>query len=1176
MRFLSHDDVLPPVYLSYSSNLIENAKKLTTSLFDKNHSYTDQLKKISKSYKADVEPLSDKIFFVFLNLVRDCIGEKSRDILGKRFRNEDYVSYTKFRELWEEKFGKIRKAVKEYGPALSWHVIRTYIKGWDSEAYCAPEDYSSIGRANKSVSDDTFKTVFEKVWEGWYQELQKAKGLWDDQDLVRYCLTPDDDSCNTYVFERFSAVLCDESQDFTRIETDFILRLSLFSNRRIRDDKTLRQLPFVFAGDEFQTLNPTGFSWNSLRSYFTERLIHSTEFGKNVGAPEPVSLTRNYRSTAPIVKLGNRIQLLKQTRCGGDLNTTPQVPYFAENEADSVYCLNPENPLVWKKLGDMHVYLIIPCADGQSPKDFIESSPIKGMIEFYTNGAPKNITILNPIQAKGLDYPCVAVYGFDDVPDLQLGNLCDWFRNPRKDSETKEIELKYFLSNAYVSATRAKSKLFIISKFDGTSFWAFAFSSGDGRLQSEIGECERSMLGRLHNAQNWQGRNGESLLGFIVEGDVNAVTGENIVDAGEVARTTEDRGMALHDAGLMRQAAARYREHGEQVPVMRCEAWAYSFERKHLEAAKTFEKATLFDNAVKEYWLAYSEQDSETVLNAVAKLKGQSERLEIQFAEHATAKVVTLNDFKRDLDSLCGIFTGERGEAKKEEASEAKSTWQAVLERMFKRVGRITRSDKPDVIVILDFCTQLKDFGFDLDVGQQARLAFNATDYQRAVDLWEKLHQRPKEYHQAKIETTEYPDNLQHLESSGIDRWQEQIIEAFRGNNNIRLSDQQKRIVANAVMTVGTVDEIKQFLPFVLAISANLNDCERLIHSVTAKDVPINDTCVHALLLARWTDLSKWKKPQVNFTDFDATMLLITVDKLKYVRSPKFLDKLNDALKDQSSKGRKVIDVMDEEFKQFSRSLWNQPLFTEVGSVMEKRGRFLDALRYYDWVIRQSDDQTFRHEMDIRWIVCKERQAQAASPRRTENSERSAEYEKEARDKREELGISPEESLPIESKFDRWEWLFMEALKISPQKEKDPAALPPVKPKTGSKNKPKSTPSDTTPVVPASPKTDEETAQTLPNKFFEYNICGYTFRFNPAKFELIITYRTETEDLHVKIIKGAFPDNPDFVVIKDMALIKADGSETPFSFVATENEIRIIVTESGVEMRFASPNKGNN
>lgn len=1228
LRYLSNTDVKPPVYLSYSANLIDNAKKLSSSLFRDSHAYLEQLKNIGKTFQDDVEPQYVRSFFVFQQLVRECIAEQNRGVLDTRFANGRHVTYSKYRELWNEKFGKDPKAVKEYGPALSWHVIRTYIKGWDSESYCYPEDYAGIGSGNKSVSDEVFAQVHEKVWEKWYHPLQEQNSLWDDQDLVRYCLAPDDDSCDTCVSERFSAIFCDESQDFTRTETDFILRLSLFANRRIYNASTLGQLPFVFAGDEFQTLNPTGFSWDSLRSYFTERLVHATELGQAISAPEPKPLTRNYRSTAPIVRLANRLQLLRQARCENDSKTLPQVPYYAESDADSVYCLNPTNPLVWKKLGDMGVSLIVPCADGQSPKDFIEASPIKGMIEFYDDGSPKNITIYNPVQAKGLEYPCVAIYGFDHMRQLQLAELANWLTNAKPDSETTNIELKYFLSNAYVSVTRAKNKLFILSDFSHKSFWAFAFSSENRELQDTIASLEQRMLARLRNPQDWKGQNGESLLGYIVEGDIDVITGESIVNAEEVAKTTEERGMALHDVGLMRQAAARYRERSKADDVQRCEAYAYLFGRKYSEAAKAFEQARLYDEAVGAYWYAYTNKDSSNILAAIARLKGHSKRLEVQIAERAT-KGLSLNEFKRDLDSTVRLFAGLDGETNRDRAVETQATWHNVLEIMFQRIPAPSPSDQDTVKLILDLCDQLINFGVELSAGRLAGMAYSVGNFQRAITLWEMLppKDRPSNYHLAQCNVLPYPDNLLHRQASATTDWMQQVVLAYRKDADKHpLDDNNRRIVANAVMSAGSVDECKLFLPFLLATAVNLADGLTLIDRAQSRQVPLLKEVLQALQQARWTDLQGWHRGASTYSAPATTNFFKTLNALKYARSTAFLNKINEAF--GKEKYRKVIDVMDEEFSQYSRCVWNQLLFTEVGAVMERRGFFLDSLRYYDWAVRQSDDPTFKRDMAIRWIVCKERQA--------EKNDNSAEYQQEASAKRSELGIESGTQLPQEPKFERWEWLFSQALQLVPEGLPDivnatpnggpdlrhgldhmppfpptgtipPAALPepkqPLKQTTNAaalKHGETSTvaapmPAPTTPVTtktatpvaappvaapptaapptahpdskPAAPPAAPTSEQPAVAKLFDYDIDGYKFRFNPARAELSIAYQTSQDDLRVKIRKGTFPADTDFV-LTDGILKKADGSETPFAMIINDTGIHLQVIASGVAITF--------
>lgn len=154
-----------PVYLSYSSNLINDAKKLCRTLFEKNNVYKSELQKMNIHYKEDILPLLPKMFYVFRDLLCDCIEKKFPGTVRKKFSNDKYISFPKFNVMWKNKFGKVRNAARDYGPSISWHVIRTYIKGWDSETFITPDDYVQIGDKNQSVTVDTFKKIYDVVWD---------------------------------------------------------------------------------------------------------------------------------------------------------------------------------------------------------------------------------------------------------------------------------------------------------------------------------------------------------------------------------------------------------------------------------------------------------------------------------------------------------------------------------------------------------------------------------------------------------------------------------------------------------------------------------------------------------------------------------------------------------------------------------------------------------------------------------------------------------------------------------------------------------------------------------------------------------------------------------------------------------------------------------------------------
>ncbi len=434
-------DIKEPVYLSYSENLIEGAKDLCQTLFSTNDVYLKSLQSVNIDYKKDIEPIMSNMFFVFDEIVRNCIDNKESGISSKKFpKGVKHISFPSFNSKWNLRI----KGKSSYGPSTSWYVIRTYIKGWDIKGYLTPEEYREIGEKNKdrAISYEIYKEIYENDWLNWYADFE-SKGFWDDQDLIRYCLN------NKCVDDSFSAIFCDESQDFTRIEMEFILKLSSFSYRKIPNISYINKLPFVFAGDESQTLNPTGFSWDLLRGFFTNKLCEYIGYEKNVNEvliPETIELSENFRSTSQIVKLSNRIQLLRASRFGLK-KLEPQKPYFSQ-KGDDIYCLSPSDAASFEELKKKQVTLIIPTEEDESIKSFIENSSLRDKIVFDTEDE-SDITILNPIQAKGLEYPNVAIFGFNSKSkDFNIDNLLKWYKQAKADKleSVYDIQLKYTLT----------------------------------------------------------------------------------------------------------------------------------------------------------------------------------------------------------------------------------------------------------------------------------------------------------------------------------------------------------------------------------------------------------------------------------------------------------------------------------------------------------------------------------------------------------------------------------------------------------------------------------------------------------------------------------------------------------------------------------------------------------
>ena len=119
------------------------------------------------------------------------------------------------------------------------------------------------------VNFDEFKRLLENIDK--YKKYFDEKAGWDDLDIVRYALSKYDDGSR---FHKYAVIFFDEAQDFTKIETDLILKLSVYSKYDLTTREEDSKIPIAFAGDPNQTINPTGFRWGSTQEIFNEFFPH--------------------------------------------------------------------------------------------------------------------------------------------------------------------------------------------------------------------------------------------------------------------------------------------------------------------------------------------------------------------------------------------------------------------------------------------------------------------------------------------------------------------------------------------------------------------------------------------------------------------------------------------------------------------------------------------------------------------------------------------------------------------------------------------------------------------------------------------------------------------------------------------------------------------------------------
>ena len=1147
LRYVLHKigedgNILPPVYLSYSENLIIDAKGLSRILLQKNSEYKKLIKELGINIEEDVLPEFDSMFYVFQTLVKQCIKVHDIDYLTTHFLSSKHISFAKFNKLWNQRFSKVRDAAKKYGPSESWHVIRTYIKGWDGESYLTPETYMAIPRDDKTVSEETFETIYENVWKAWYSKID-ADGYWDDQDLVRYCLD------NKYVNEQFSAVFCDESQDFTRIELDFIMKVSSFANRRIENVDDIKKIPFVFAGDEFQTLNPTGFSWRSLRGYFATHLCELVGLDdqiNNVRLEDPIELSENFRSTRQVVKLANRIQLLRATRFGED--SKPQSTHFPR-EGQRIVCLSPDDNMVFDELKKKRVTLIVPAADGESVEEFIKKSPLNGKIEFE-GGSPIGITILNPTQAKGLEYPNVAIYGFEctkEYSNLSMSKLVSWFENRDSIAPTPEtdIDLKYQISNAYVAVTRAGTKLFIIDKFNRSSFWSFAFNHSNPEEEKYVQKLEQMMLCTLSGNKRslWS----EDELGWINPGSASDITDENIdyLNKEENMNALEKRAESLMDIGLMRQAASRHKEAGRKIDEHRCRAKAFMYEEKYADAAEFFYKANMFEECLDNYWQsinaslehnASKEGISDTIIK-IARLDNQIRCTKVWLCKLVNTRP-TLVEFNRILDEVCDILSTSDSELM------CRAVWQYIINLVIPKLDfGMTRESEMEITIRKR--DELKAFKIILDSVKLASKAYAGNLTDSAIKIWEEMEksQRPVEYYEAKTETLPYPKKIEYMEGTQRETWRTDILSEYHKNKETQLNDYQKNILCNVIRSEKSEDDFKEWLAYMLRVASTTEEVNRLLNEAVSEYgmERLNQDVLKAVLAAKNTDLAVWTKPKTKYADVKAKELFDAIDFLHSIRNK---DYINRYLGTQLP-SKELSNFCNNVMRLYAQRPYSPLLYFEVGRVIETRNNFIESRNYYQNVRSMFDDTTFKKEVDLRILLFLDRIADL------KKDERSA---FEATNFRRNMKISSDYVIPTTSSVSAYDWdlIINYAMNVSNEialeKEKHTQIYTSnevneirsvIEERTD-----ESVGEKTKTVEQIDVKNQPSIARSAGKQSFKY--CDYELLYIPRRNELIIHYVKDDDDYTVKVKKGVLVDSDEYKLVDNRLCFTEINLMTPF------------------------------
>jgi hypothetical protein len=539
------------LYLTYNEMLLQNAKK----------SVSDLLKKNSQAIEKPKEYKLDEIFYDYKKFMLNMLDPVEK----KRFEQEKYIAFNDF----ESKFQVAIIPNKEkYSSNLVWHVIRSYIKGYFSPEWneLTADLYKKLPKKEKTVLDASYEYIYEYYWVKWYKKLCNEEGYWDNQDLAKFILNKKIEN-----FHKYGVIICDESQDFTKIEIEIIFRLSVFTKFNLNK---VENLPIILAGDPFQTINPTGFRWEHLKTSLREKMRELNCSQLNVYFKE---LKNNYRSSNGIVGFSNRIQSLRKKILNVSIDLQKVWKFEKKDEIELPIFIDIEeiDKVLMNKYRD--TYKIIP---EERSSQILNSKIYSELCEIIDPEKSSESTLFGVYDVKGFEYDTVLIINFGKYfieKILKSNNITDLSQFIEKNDEENDnlIEVSYFLNKLYVAVTRAKKHLYIIdTKESKKKFWdllnELEFENDSDDLILKFSEGDKSLFEKLLNEIN--------------------------------AKDLEDYGMYNQDAEALKRAANIYNSKADSENEIRCRSYMYKYKKQYEMAGSLFEQIKLFDEASKCYF----------------------------------------------------------------------------------------------------------------------------------------------------------------------------------------------------------------------------------------------------------------------------------------------------------------------------------------------------------------------------------------------------------------------------------------------------------------------------------------------------------------------------------------------------------------------------------------------
>ena len=356
-----------------------------------------------------------------------------------------------FRDF-DQWFTRHRAASRLKDPHQLFEEFRGVITGPSTgSAYLSREDYLNLGIRQSIFAEDERGRVYDLFLK--YLDYMQDNGFYD-ANILSHDYLP-------LVEPTYDFVVVDEVQDLTNIQLQLILK-------SLRDARH-----FILCGDANQIVHPNFFSWSKLKTFFYKQ--------DDLDAPAELIriLNTNYRNSADITEVANRILKLKTNRFG---SVDRESHYLVHSHSDKPgrVLLLADREAVTRELNQKtrqstRFAVVVMHPDQKQAAKAHFQTPLIFSIQ----------------EAKGLEYENIILYNFTSDDEERFREITRGVQaedlsgteltySRAKDKGDKSLEIYKFHINAlYVAITRAVDNLYVLESkpnqrlFDllGLSLW---------------------------------------------------------------------------------------------------------------------------------------------------------------------------------------------------------------------------------------------------------------------------------------------------------------------------------------------------------------------------------------------------------------------------------------------------------------------------------------------------------------------------------------------------------------------------------------------------------------------------------------------------------------------------------------------------------------------------------